>query len=71
VSIDWNLLVPRSRVAERSLRTLKEDLLWFRAFATLVELVKALRVLQRRYNEQCPIGRMPRDQTFGGQGEVP
>ena len=70
-------------VAERFIRTLKENLLWVRHFATVAELVEALREFRRRYNEQWlirprlpdaiagPIGRMSREQTFGDRGEVP
>ena len=36
-------------VAERFIRTLKENLLWVRRFATVVELVEALREFRRRY----------------------
>ena len=71
-------------VAERFIRTLKENLLWVRHFATVAELVEALREFKRRYNEQwlierhgyrtpCtgPIRRRSREQTFGDEGEVP
>jgi transposase InsO family protein len=44
-------------VAERFIRTLKENLLWVRPFATVVELIEALREFQRRYNEQWLIER--------------
>ncbi len=44
-------------VAERFVRTLKENLLWVRHFATVVELVEALREFKRRYNEQWLIER--------------
>ena len=44
-------------VAERFIRTLKENLLWVRHFATVVELVEALQEFQRRYNEQWLIER--------------
>ena len=44
-------------VAERFIRTLKENLLWVRSFATVAELVEALREFRRRYNEQWLIGR--------------
>ena len=43
--------------AERFIRTLKENLLWVRTFATVAELVEALREFKRRYNEQWLIGR--------------
>jgi transposase InsO family protein len=39
-------------VAERFVRTLKENLLWTRPFAIVAELVEALREFKRRYNEQ-------------------
>ena len=38
-------------------RTLKEKLLWVRHFATVAELVEALREFKRRYNEQWLIER--------------
>jgi transposase InsO family protein len=44
-------------VAERLIRTLKENLLWVRHFATVAELVEALREFERRYNEQWLIQR--------------
>jgi transposase InsO family protein len=44
-------------VAERFIRTLKENLLWIRDFATAAELVEALREFKRRYNEQWLIER--------------
>jgi putative transposase len=44
-------------VAERFIRTLKENLLWIRSFATVAELVAALREFRRRYNEQWLIER--------------
>lgn len=37
-------------VAERFIRTLKENSLWVRTFATVAELVEALREFKRRYN---------------------
>jgi putative transposase len=43
--------------AERFIRTLKENLLWVRHFATVAELVEALREFQRAYNERWLIGR--------------
>ena len=71
-------------VAERFIRTLKENLLWVRHFATVAELVEALREFRRRYNEQWLIERhgyrtpsqarsdaCRGSQTFGGRGEVP
>ena len=39
-------------VAERFIRTLKENLLWVRSFATIEELRLALRAFKRTYNEQ-------------------
>jgi hypothetical protein len=33
-------------------RTLKEQLLWIRTFATVAELVEALREFKRAYNER-------------------
>ena len=44
-------------VAERFIRTLKENLLWIRAFATVAELVEALREFRRYYNEHWLIER--------------
>jgi transposase InsO family protein len=44
-------------IAERFIRTLKENLLWVRTFATVVELAQALREFRRRYNEQWLIER--------------
>jgi transposase InsO family protein len=44
-------------VAERFLRTLKENLLWVQRFATVADLVEALRQFQRRYHEQWLIER--------------
>ena len=43
--------------AERFIRTLKEQLLWVRSFATVAELIEALREFRRRYNERWLIGR--------------
>jgi hypothetical protein len=37
-------------VAERFIRTLKENLLWVRHFASLAERVEALREFKARYN---------------------
>src|SRR5712675_137533 len=44
-------------VAERFVRTLKENLLWVRSFSTVEELVGALREFKRRYNEEWLIER--------------
>ena len=44
-------------VAERFIRTLKENLLWVRHFATVGELVEALRDFKRTYNERWLIER--------------
>src|SRR3954454_23372529 len=44
-------------IAERFVRTLKENLLWLRYFATFAELIEALRGFQRRYNEHWLIER--------------
>jgi putative transposase len=43
--------------AERFIRTLKEQLLWIRAFATVAELVEALGEFKRTYNERWLIRR--------------
>ena len=39
------------------IRTLKENLLWVRHFATVAELVEALREFRRRYNAEWLIER--------------
>jgi putative transposase len=44
-------------VAERFVRKLKENLLWIRSFATVAELVEALREFRLRYNEQWLVER--------------
>ena len=44
-------------IAERFIRTLKENLLWIRPFATVAELIEALREFKRRYNQQWLIER--------------
>jgi putative transposase len=44
-------------VAERFIRTLKENLLWVRHFVTVVELIEALQEFKRRYNDQWLIER--------------
>jgi transposase InsO family protein len=44
-------------VAERFIRTPKENLLWVRHFATATELAEVLREFRRRYNEQWLIER--------------
>jgi transposase InsO family protein len=44
-------------VAERFVRTLKENLLWVRHFANVAELFEALREFKRTYNERWLIGR--------------
>jgi transposase InsO family protein len=61
--------------AERFIRTLKEQLLWIRTFATVEELAEALREFKRTYNERWLIGRhghrtpsqVRRDHVGGGQ----
>src|SRR5262249_37589978 len=52
-------------VAERFIRTLKENLPWVRHFATVTELVEALREFRRRYNEQWLIGRKATERPRG------
>jgi transposase InsO family protein len=60
--------------AERFIRTLKEDLLWVRSFATVGELAEALREFKRAYNERWlirrhghrPPGQVRRDLLAGG-----
>jgi putative transposase len=44
-------------VAERFIRTLKENLLWVRHFATIAELNEALQEFRRRYNQEWLIER--------------
>jgi hypothetical protein len=44
-------------VAERFIRTLKENLLWIEHFATVAESIAALRAFKRRYNAHWLIGR--------------
>ena len=44
-------------VAERFVRTLKENLFWIRLFATVAELAEALHEFQRTYNERWLIER--------------
>jgi putative transposase len=44
-------------VAERFVRTLKENLLWIRSFAPVAELVEDLREFRLRYNEQWLVER--------------
>jgi hypothetical protein len=44
-------------VAERFVRTLKENLLWVRHFATVAELIEALREFRWRFNEERLIER--------------
>jgi transposase InsO family protein len=43
--------------AERFIRTLKEQLLWVRTFATVAELIETLREFRRQYNERWLIRR--------------
>jgi hypothetical protein len=44
-------------VAERLIRTLKENLLWLRPLATVAELAEALREFRRRCNREWLIER--------------
>jgi transposase InsO family protein len=44
-------------IAERFIRTLKENLLWVQSFATVAALVEAIREFKRLYNEQWLIER--------------
>jgi transposase InsO family protein len=44
-------------VAERFIRTLKENLLWVQHFATVAELIEALQEFKRLYDEQWLIER--------------
>ena len=46
-------------VAERFIRTLKENLLWVRSFATIEELRLALLAFKRTYNEHVDAGEIP------------
>ena len=43
--------------AERFIRTLKEQLLWLRRFATLAELQEAVQTFRERYNREWLIQR--------------
>lgn len=43
--------------AERLIRTLKEQLLWVRSFATVADLAEALGRFRATYNERWLIGR--------------
>ena len=47
----------RSSVAERFIRTLKENLLWVRTFNTIEELRAALIKFARHYNETWLVAR--------------
>ena len=47
----------RHGVAERFIRTPKENLLWIRYFATVAELIEALREVRLRYNGEWLIER--------------
>ena len=51
------MTVSGNGVAERFIRTLKENLLWVRQFATAAELAEALREFRRRSNEHWLIER--------------
>jgi transposase InsO family protein len=44
-------------IAERFIRTLKENLLWVQSFATVAALVEALREFKRLYDEHWLIER--------------
>ena len=65
-------------VAERFIRTLKENLLWVRSFETIEELRLALRAFKRTYNEQWMLekydyrspARVRRDLRRAGRGRV-
>ena len=46
-------------VAERFIRTLKENLLWVRSFDTIEALRLALLEFKRTYNEQVDAGEIP------------
>ena len=52
-----HLTVSCNGIAERFIRTLKENLLWVRSFATVAELVEALPEFRLLYNDQWLIGR--------------
>ena len=63
--------------AERFIRTLKEQLLWIRAFATVEELVEALSEFKREYNQRWLIRRhghrtpsQVRRDLIGGESEA-
>ena len=51
------MTVSGNGVAERFIRTLKENLLWVRHSATVAELTEALREFRRRYNREWLIER--------------
>jgi hypothetical protein len=51
------LILAALTVAVRFIRTLKQNLLWVRSFATVAELVEALRALRALYTEQWLIER--------------
>ena len=61
-------------VAERFIRTLKENLLWVRSFATIEELRLALLAFKRTYNEQWMLEkydyRSPAQVRRAGRGSV-
>ena len=58
--------------AERFVRTLKEQLLWVRSFATAAELAEALGEFKRTYNEQWVIRRHGHGRRAGcGEEGVP
>ena len=51
------MTVSRKGIAERFIRTLKENVLWVLSFATVAALAEALREYKRLYNEQWLIER--------------
>ena len=54
-------------VAERFIRTLKENLLWVRSFDTIEELRLAVLEFKRTYNEQWMLEKyQPHHQPAGG-----
>ena len=65
-------------VAERFIRTLKENLLWVRSFETIEELRLALLAFKRTYNEQWMLekydyrspSQVRRDLVGTGRGSV-
>ena len=58
-------------VAERFIRTLKENLLWVRTFKTIEELRAELVAFARRYNETWLVARMDTKRPRGSERSQP